>query len=203
MANSAVAAVRRGARWLRYGLIALAALVALVIAGLAITLYALNPNDFKADIARVVQQEKQRTLAIDGDIDVSLFPAVALSLGRTRLSDRNASTEFAALESVVISVRPLPLLRNRLEVDQIQVVGARVKLLRRADGSTNFDDLIAPQKEEPSRRILFDVQGFSLRDGAVVWRDEAAGRTVNVSKVQIGTGRLADKIPTQDRKSVV
>ena len=139
-------------KFIKYGLTVFGGLF--TVFGLLLIVIALvvNPNDYKPEIVKLVQEKKQRTLLIAGDIKLRLFPRIGLDLGQTRLSEHKGTQEFAALDSVQLYVAWLPLLRKELVVYKISIAGAHANLVRNADGTTNFDDLIDP--EEPDRKSV-------------------------------------------------
>ncbi|MDH3749312.1 MAG: AsmA family protein, partial [Gammaproteobacteria bacterium] len=54
----------------------------LVIAAIAFVLL-FDPNDFREDIAAEVQRKTGRELVIEGDLELSLFPWLAINVGKT------------------------------------------------------------------------------------------------------------------------
>ena len=138
-------------KYIKYSLFTLGGLVALFALFLIAVAIFVNPNDYKPLIVKLVQEKKQRTLNIEGDIKLKLFPQIGLDLGKTHLSEHKSEQEFASLESVQLYVAWLPLLRKELVVHKVSLVGARANLIRNADGTTNIDDLLS--KEEKSEQI--------------------------------------------------
>lgn len=127
--------------WFKRGLFALVALAIIALVGGAIFLLTFNPNSYKQKLADVVYQKYQRTLKIDGEIELSLFPRIGLSVQGLSLSDRNSADTFASLESARFAVALWPLISNRLVVDHVAVTGFKAWIVREEDGSFNFDDL--------------------------------------------------------------
>ena len=66
--------------WIKRILIGLVVVVVVAVVGLAIFLLTFDPNSYKYKLAELVQDRYQRTLTIDGDIELSLFPRLGLSL---------------------------------------------------------------------------------------------------------------------------
>ena len=74
----------RAAKWI---LIIVGLLVALVVAGIVVFAVLLDPNRFKADIADAVGRETGRELRLEGDIELSFFPWLALTTGQGSLGN--------------------------------------------------------------------------------------------------------------------
>lgn len=179
---------------LKYALISIGGLIALFVAALAVIAFTVDPNKFKPQIVQIVQEKKQRTLTIEGDIKLKLFPKLGVDLGKTRLSEHKGPGEFAAVDSVRLYVAWLPLLKKELVVDKISVEGARAQLVRNADGTTNFDDLLS--KEEESQQVKFDIDGVQVARSALSFDDHMARRKLSVSDFNLETGRIRDNTHT-------
>ncbi|UYY86605.1 AsmA family protein [Alcaligenes sp. SMD-FA] len=136
--------------WFKRGLFSLVVLAIVTVVGGAIFLLTFNPNSYKQKLADIVQQKYQRTLKIDGDIELSLFPRIGLSVQGLSLSDRNSEDPFASLESARFAVALWPLINNRLVVDHVAVTGFKAWIVRDEEGKLNFDDLLqAPPAGPP------------------------------------------------------
>lgn len=182
------------AKLIKYGLYAIGGAIlvfALLLAAVAIFV---KPNDYKPLIVKLVQEKKQRTLNIEGDIKLKLFPQIGLDLGKTHLSEHQSTQEFAALDSVQLYVAWLPLLRKELVVHKVSVVGARANLIRFADGTTNIDDLIKP--EEKSEAIKFDIDSVKVAHSALSFDDRMAKRKLAIGDLELRSGRIKDNTHT-------
>ena len=177
-------------KFLKFSLIGLGGLAVLLVVIVAVVAATFNPNDYKPLVVKLVQEKKQRTLHIDGDIKLAFWPKIGTDLGRISLSEHKGDKEFAAVEGLKVSLALLPLLRKQLVVDTIYVDGARANIVRYKDGSTNFDDLISKEEEE-SEIIKFDIDGIKVSNSAVSFTDEKAGSQYHVSKLNLKTGHVA------------
>ena len=192
---------------LKWFLIAVGGVVILLAGVLAFIAATFDPNQYKGQIANLVKEKTQRTLTIEGDISLSLFPTLAVQLGRTRLSEFRSDQDFARLEQVQVSLALLPLLSQDVVVDQVQLNGLRVNLVKYRDGKTNFADLLgaeqagapapAPAPVPSSAPIKFDIDGVKVSKAAVSWKDEAAGTEYTLSDLNLETGRLAPGVPVK------
>ena len=179
---------------IKYGLFAIGSGVVLFALLLIAVAIFVNPNDYKPLIVKLVQEKKQRTLNIEGDIKLKLFPQIGLDLGKTQLSEHQATQEFAALDSVQLFVAWLPLLRKELVVRKVSLVGAQANLIRNADGTTNIDDLLS--KEEKSEQIKFDVESVKITRSALSFDDRMAKRKLAISELEMRSGRIKDNTHT-------
>ncbi len=180
-------------KYFKYTLFGVGGLVALFALLLAVVAFTVDPNSFKPQIVKLVQEKKQRTLTIEGDIKLKLFPKLGVDLGKTFLSEHKGSAEFAALDSVRLYVAWLPLLKKSLVVDKVTLEGVRANLIRYADGSTNFDDLMS---KDESEQFKFDIDGVRVSKSALTFDDRMAKRKLAVSEIEMESGRLKDQTAT-------
>lgn len=177
-------------------LIAIAAVLALLAAGIGILAATFNPNDYKPLVVRMVQEKKQRTIAIPGEIKLSFFPKIGADLGRVTLSEHKGSAEFLAVEHARVSLALLPLLKKQLVVDKVMVDGLRANIKRYKDGSTNFDDLLS-KDESSSEQLKFDIDSVDVSNASLSFDDQQARRKIELSKVNLQTGKIANGVPSK------
>ncbi|MGE5386316.1 MAG: AsmA family protein [Betaproteobacteria bacterium] len=171
--------------------IVVAVLLLLLAGAAAFVASKFDPVWIKQELARVVKEQKQRDLRIDGDLRLSFFPSLGVRLGKTSLSEHAAADEFIGLDGARVAVRLMPLLSRQLVIDRIEVQGLRANIIRHKDGSFNFDDLLSKDKSE-SPPVRFDIDGVEISNGRLGYHDEANGRRVIVSEVNLHTGHLAN-----------
>jgi AsmA protein len=180
----------------KYLAIAVAALLALLLAAAGIIAATFNPNDYKPLLIRLLQEKKQRTLQIPGDIKLSFFPRIGADLGRVGISEHgDAKTEFASVESAKVALALLPLLAKKVVVEQVKVEGLRVRIVRFKDGSTNVDDLLAKDESSSGQPLYFDIDSIHFGNAHVVFDDRQQGRKLELARVDLDTGRIADRVP--------
>ncbi|WP_158582762.1 AsmA family protein [Neopusillimonas maritima] len=128
--------------WIKRVLIGLVAVFFLVLLGIAVFLLTFDPNSYKARVQDEVFQRYQRTLNIEGDIALSVFPRLGLTVNKISLSEPNSDLVFASIDHARIAVAIWPLVSNRLVVDHIALDGFKAWLKRSPEGEFNFEDLI-------------------------------------------------------------
>ncbi len=173
-------------------------IVAFVLGGLVVLLGAVaafivatfDANKWKGEISQLVQEKKNRSLKIEGDLSLSLFPSVGVQLGKATLSEHKSEQVFASVDSARVSVRLMPLLSKQVVVDTVELGGMKARLVRFKDGRMNIDDLLSKDEKEPPAR--FDIAGVKFANGELAWRDEKAGQEVTLSGLDLTTGRLAN-----------
>ena len=190
---------------LKWILVGAGGLILLVAVAVAILVATFDPNEYKPRLVELVRQQTGRTLAVDGRIELTVFPKIGAVIGKATLSEPNGPATFARVDEARVAVALLPLLSRRVVVDRVTLKGLALDLVRRKDGRTNFDDLTGhatpPAKpgkpaETPRPRragppLTIDVGRTVIENATVRWRDERDGTDVRLSGVTLKTGRLA------------
>lgn len=164
-------------------------LLALVVAGVAFIASRFDAPRIKSELTRAVQEKKQRTLKIDGELELAFWPNVGVKLGKLSLSEHRSDQPFATIDAARVSVALLPLLSKQVVVDTVAVSGVKATVIKRKDGTLNIDDLLSKDETE-SAPIQADIAGIRLADVALTWRDEQQGSTTTVSGLDLTTGKL-------------
>ncbi|HEB92026.1 MAG TPA: AsmA family protein [Gammaproteobacteria bacterium] len=206
-------------KFLKIVLYTLSAAVLLITLTLIGILLFVDPNDYRDDITTAVHGATGRELIIDGDLELSVFPWLGLSLGRTRLGNAAGFGDqpMAQVEAVDIKVKLLPLLESQLEMKTVQLHGLQLNLARRADGGSNWDDLTgqpAEITETPSEKApptsesgppplaALAIGGVELSDARIVWDDRQNGQHITIDNLQLQTGALTLGKPVDIRLSL-
>jgi AsmA protein len=192
---------------LKWVLVVVGAVVLLFAGALAFIAATFDPNQYKSQVAELVKEKTQRTLAIEGDIRLMLFPKIGVHLGKTRLSEFKSDKEFVSLEDMRVSLELIPLLSKQVVVDKIQLDGLHGNFVKYKDGRTNFDDLLSGGERAPDAKpvepkpgtspIKLEVDGIRVAGASVQWTDEASGAKYAISDFNLKTGRIAPGAPTR------
>lgn len=164
--------------WFKRILISLVVVFIAALVGIAIFLLTFDPNAYKSKLEQIVYERYHRTLAISGDIELSLFPRIGLAVQGVSLSDRDSSDTFASIDSARFAVAIWPLLSNRLVVDHVAVTGFKAWLVRDENGRFNFRDLVQ------NRPPLVSAQ-VQASDGQVVSSASQTGPSASPAPASI------------------
>lgn len=159
-----------------------------------------DANRYRQVASDWVQREYNRTLAIDGPIELSFIPRLQVRLSGLRLSERaRPQATFATLKEAALSAQLLPLLRKQVLIDSVAARGLDVALTRNAKGESNFDDLIAPAEPKTKKQPTasgapgfgFDVSSVQIDDFRATVRDEVIPLRGEARLHSLSSGRLA------------
>ena len=182
---------------LKYGLFAAGSILAVSVATVGYLAATFNPNEYKDEIIRAVKEGSQRTLHLDGDIRLRVFPYIGASLERVSLSEYRSDKIFASVDTVKVSLELFPLLRHELIVDDVIVKGLSANIVKHKDGTTNLDDLFGQKKEEGKKPVRFDVASVLVKNARVSYLDEGAGEQYALNVEKLETGRIAYGVPVK------
>ncbi len=173
------------------------ALLALVAVALVLIAVLVDPNHYKADIARMVQSKTGRRLTLNGDLKLSVFPWLAIETGPVALADAPGFGDepFVSLQHARIAARLWPLLLGRVEVGEVRLDAPRIHLITDEQGRNNWSDLGGASKESAAAgkpgATFPTIAGLQLRDGSVVLENRKDKSRLTLDKLNLKTGRLA------------
>src|SRR6266478_3608559 len=119
---------------LKYLGLALGGVVVLLVAVVLVFALTFDPNRYKDDIERMAVERTGRTLRLQGELKLVLFPSLGAGVGGVTLSERGSGREFVSLESAHASIKLLPLLHGQAVVDAVRVSGLKAQVVKNKDG---------------------------------------------------------------------
>ncbi|MCI0518080.1 MAG: AsmA family protein [Woeseiaceae bacterium] len=193
------------ARLVKIALIGVASLVGLaVIAAVALYVF-FDPNDFRDEISSAVKESTGRELRIEGDLSLSVFPWIAVEIGKTSLGNAEGFGDkpFLSFEQARLSVRLMPLLlRQDIAVGTASLNGLTVNLAVAKNGRNNWDDLSGGETSATETGDsgaadsgTLDVANVSVEGAELSYVDAQAGSSVALTGLSFNTGRIAAGTP--------
>ncbi len=181
----------------------LVVVVLLVVAAIALPLL-FDPEAFKGRLTELVREKTGRELVIGGDIDLSVFPWLAVEVEDVRLGNAPGFGErpFAAVREVKVGVKLLPLLRKEVEVSSVRLEGLALHLARNRAGVTNWADLAGGSGGEsdagaaagpsPAAAPLaaLRVGGVEIEDAVIDWDDARSGVRYGIEDLDLEIGQV-------------
>ncbi|NQY25905.1 MAG: AsmA family protein [Piscirickettsiaceae bacterium] len=181
-------------------------IVILTVAGLIALPFFIDPNDYKQEISDQVEKATGRQLTLEGDIELSVFPWIALELGSLSLSNAKGfkADTFAKVNAVEVRIKLMPLLNKQLEMDTIILDGLVLNLEKNKAGKTNWDDLVssesttntADKKESASSEsgapalAAISIAGVQLSNANIIWDDASTGDNYQLKNLNLTTDPL-------------
>jgi AsmA protein len=204
------------AKALRLLLIALGLIVVVFGAILGYVAATFDPNQYKQQIIDAVREKTDRTVRLDGDIQLSFFPSLGMSVSKVSLSEPRSDKVFVQADGARASLKLVPLLSRRVEVERVQIKGLSAAVVRSREGRFNFEDLTgvgsdkstaketappaakrrAPTEPVESRgeELAVHIAGVALEGASVDFTDEVTGRRFALSHLNFKTGPIAEGV---------
>ena len=203
-------------KFIRYLFIGLGVVIFLMIASMAIFVAVFDANAYKEDISKLVYEQTGRELQFQGDIGLTIFPALGMELGSMSFSNAAGFGELpmARVGLASVSVDLVSLLRFAPEINKLILRDLEINLIRNKAGVNNWDDLVeqsdagggdaadatsstSTTKPEPagSKAEEFELKGalagIEIDNLKLLWRDEQTGEEHRITDLDISTGRIA------------
>ncbi|WP_104204291.1 AsmA family protein [Billgrantia saliphila] len=179
-------------------LAAIGVLGVVVVAAVVYVTTFLDPEDFKPRLVEVVREHSGLELSLDGPLSWSFYPRLGVSVKEAegRLPEQQeGEPPFLAFKHAEVSLAFAPLLRGEIAIEGLMLDGMELRLVRDEQGRGNWETLLqrlderregaesalAPASAGPSLEggnltVALNIASVQIRNGAVRYRDRAAGR---------------------------
>lgn len=174
----------------RIALIAGGIFILLVGAALAVP-FLIPKSVYRAQIERAAGEALQRTVTLDGDVRLSLFPRIGASIGGMKVANPEGFEGAYMIEAGELrgAVKWAPLLfGQRVEVHELAFVDASVSLQKKADGTTNWvleDKAPAEPDAETGGGFNGAVEQLRLENASLTFRDDQAGTRYELRELDL------------------
>jgi len=194
-------------KFLKWLLISLVTLVLVIGIGLVAVVNLVDWNAYRDTIQDQTAKHTGRELAITGDLNPSFFPWTGISIGGVTLANAEgfSGDTFAQVSNADVRVEVLPLLKREINVKSVELHGLTINLQRKADGTTNWDDLAqresttTTETEEGTTTEVegnsptiaaLAVGGINISGAEVKWQDDVAGSDAHLTDFNLETGAI-------------
>ena len=189
-------------RFIKYFFYAVGALVALVIVAAISFALLFDPNDYRENISAGVKDATGRDLLIEGDLELELFPWLAVQIGKSSLGNAEGFGEepFASFDSARLSVRLLPLLLQReIVVGAAEIEALSLSLAINKQGVSNWQDLAergepdanAEGEGEAGQGSTLDIAGIEIANATLTYTNAQLNERYQLSNLNVTTGSVS------------
>jgi AsmA protein len=191
-------------RFLRYLAWGLLALLAVLLIGLGLAAWLIDPNAYKQSIADFASRQSGRPVTLEGDLGLGLFPRLSLVLRQAGVGNPPGfpETPFARVEQARIDLAPWALLWGRIEASGFILEGVEIHLIRRADESNNWQDWGSPSTSsgdgggsDPLAKLALD--GLEIRRATVEWEDADNRHSLRALNLRSGAIRPGQPVAVE------
>lgn len=121
-------------------LLSLAALIILVLVVIVVAVQVIDPNDYKTQIAALIEDNTGFKAEFNGPIELQVVPRLAVTVQDVVVAsdEGEKGVPLASMHEASLRMALFPLLRGRVEVDSIFLNGVEVNLSKDRDGKANW-----------------------------------------------------------------
>jgi len=174
-------------------------LLLLIVAIILIPLL-VDVNRYKPQIEARVQDATGRSFRIGGDIDLSVFPWIGVSLSDLSLGSPAGfeDTRFLQVGDFEARVKLLPLLSREVEISRVVLQAPQIVLVKKKDGRTNWAFKPPAGETQPESRPRetgsegsgltlqsLTAEEIAIRNGTLTYIDQAAGSRHDISELNL------------------
>lgn len=177
--------------WIRNGLIAIAA-VGAVVAALSSVPGLVNVEAYKPGLIQAVREATGRELVIDGPMRLRMFPVPGVGAGTVRFANAVGATGAQMIDVRWVSVRPNwgALLRGRIEVGTLTLYQPTIVLETDARGVPNWEfkpgGNADQQADAPSEGFHLAVGRLEIVRGTISYTDPTTRTHYAAENVEAG-----------------
>lgn len=199
-------------RILKFIAVLLAAVVLLGVIVAALLPRVIDPNQYRDEITRLVYDQSGLKVSINGPIGWSIFPWVGLSLEDVSVAGANSS-QLAQLGSAGVSVKLIPLLSKRIEMQTLELKGLELTLVKNTKGKGNWQvsapmpseqqtheeqepsPTPAPESEPVSSPVRLDIASVNVSGLLISYDDRVSGQKYIIDQASLTTGGIRNQQP--------
>lgn len=188
---------------LKWLLISIGGLAALLITAMILVALFVNPNDYKNDITQAVHKATGMELTLEGDLSLRVFPWLGVDTGAVRLGNPPGFGDkpFVSLGSASVSLQVLPLLSGTIKAGQIDVQGLNVNLIRNANGAANWEAIGGDKgtaessgqetaAQDTQGNMDLSIGGLSVTNANITFDDLQAGKHFALEGLNLALGEV-------------
>ena len=162
----------------------------LIIAAFSVPFF-IPKSVYKNQIENAATNALQRDVTLAGDVKISVFPRISASVERVSVGNPDGFATPNMIEAGALrgSVKWMPLLSRRVDVQEIAFVDADVFLQRKADGNTNWEFASSKEASPPPEGTngSFDagIESAILKNASLIFQDDQSGETYKLSELDL------------------
>ena len=167
-------------------------LVVLTIGALLVVPQLIPSDVYRDRIQTAASSALGREVAVTGDVKVRVFPRIEARAGATTIANPEAfgDAPFATMGELRAAVKLIPLLFQRVEVDEFVLVEPNIALIALEDGTNNWT-FTSSSEPSPSQTgsgggaLNTSLGDVRIVEGQVSYEDRATGQTHTLSDLDM------------------
>ena len=171
-------------------------LVVLLVGAVVAAPFLVPTETIKSQLTAQVESATGRKLTVDGDLDLSVLPSLAVDMGDVHFANVAGSdvADMVSLKELKVELKVLPLLSGAVEVSQFVLVEPKIHLEVDANGKANWElgggEAAPVESGETGEGGSLPISELKLGDirienGSLVYVDHGAGTEERVDAINM------------------
>ena len=185
----------------RVGLILLGVTGVLIAAALVVPF--LVPTEvYKSQIEKSATNALQRDVQLNGDVSISVFPRISARVENVTVANREGFDAEHMIKAGALSgsVKWLPLLQRKVDVQELAFIDANIQLQKRADGEVNWEiaqKSTAPDENTEGGTVDAAIASARLENATLVYTDNQADTSYTLEAFNLKASMRALNLPLE------
>jgi AsmA protein len=152
----------------------IAAVLGVVLVSLIGMSWFLNRDTLRQAVEAQIRAVTGLELAVNGSIDVSVFPGSYVSFHDVGLKGGGAQDPALSVDVLTANLRLLPLLLRRFEIADVMMLRPHIRVARSADGQSNWTPFIETltRTMKPGADNQLSFSEIRIQDGVLTYQDD-------------------------------
>jgi len=183
-------------------------LVLLVVIAAFVLPMIIDPNDYKDTIANKVKDQIGREIHLDGQIEWTVFPWLALTLNDVKLDNEKGfkGKTLAEIQKLTARVKIMPLLSKNIEIGRVAIENAQINLQITKKGNSNWQSILTnlekgsssdASSESGGSSGKFNIAGVDLKNINLNYTDLQTNTKAVVTQFSLVTGAINKIAPVK------
>jgi AsmA protein len=151
----------------------IAALLGVALIGLIATSWFINRDALRAAVEAQIRTVTGLDLVVNGNIEVSVFPASYVSFHDVGLKGGATADPALSVDVLTANLRLLPLLLQRFEIADVMMLRPKIHVVREAGGESNWtpfiETIVRTMKPGAENQVSFSE--IRIQDGVLSYED--------------------------------
>ncbi|SJM95578.1 hypothetical protein CRENPOLYSF2_640013 [Crenothrix polyspora] len=170
--------------------------------------FVIDINDFKPEISAAIKNRTGRDVTFNEQLKLTLFPELSLSTGAIVLGNPDGfQGYFMAVDDISLRLKPLPLLRKKIDADIAQIRGFKLNLITTPQGLHNWDTVFSKTTDTPTNMAALmaglSINGINIENGHLNWNNQQSGQNIEVDSINLTTTPIAINTPITSHFSLI
>jgi AsmA protein len=151
----------------------IAALLGVALIGLIATSWFINRDALRAAVEAQIRTVTGLDLVVNGNIEVSVFPASYVSFHDVGLKGGATADPALSVDVLTANLRLLPLLLQRFEIADVMMLRPKIHVVREAGGESNWTPFIETiaRTMKPGAENQVSFSEIRIQDGVLSYED--------------------------------